>query len=303
MNPSVSVASASKAYLQVHLAVLLFGFTAILGDLIQLPAVMIVWWRVLITSASLLLFTKFGRSLSGLPTKQILVYAGIGMLIGLHWICFYGAVKLANASVCLICMSTTSLFTSLLEPLFLRTRLNKTELLLAVIIVPAMFLIVSTLDASYFTGVLVGLASAFLAAVFSILNKKNIAKTDPYTISLIELSSAWAMISLLLLVMWVLGFSPGRVLPATMTDWVYLCILALLCTTLAHVLTLKALKYISAFAANLVINLEPVYGILLAIVLLGEHKELHMSFYIGACLIMAAVLTYPFLTSTKKIKL
>lgn len=302
MNSTVAFSPSRIAFLQVHIAVILFGFTAILGDFIQLPAVMIVWWRVFITSVSLLFFTRFGRSLIALPKKQLMTYAFIGMLIGLHWICFYGSVKLANASVCLICMSTTSLFTSLLEPLLLRTRLNKTELMLAVIIVPSMFLIVSNLDSAYFAGVVVGLASAFLAAVFSILNKKNITQTDPFTISLIELSSAWGMISILLVFLWLFGAAPDTFMPPSLNDWGALLILALACTTLAHVLTLKALKHISAYAANLIINLEPVYGILLAIVLLGEHKELHSSFYIGACCILAAVVSYPFIISRNQAK-
>jgi len=283
-----------KAYLQIHTAVLLFGFTAILGDLIQLNAVMIVWWRVLLTSLSLLLFTRLGQTVWVLPQRQIFTYAGIGMLIGLHWICFYGSVKLANASVCLICMSTTSFFTSLLEPVFLRTRLKKAELLLGFIIIPAMYLIVAQLDGSYTTGVIVGLLSALLAAVFSILNKKNITQSDPYTISLIELSSAWGMISVFLIAFLAGGCQMGTFFPSGLNDWLYILILAFACTTLAHILTLKALQYMSAFSANLAIHLEPVYGILLAIALLGEHKELPPTFFAGAFLILLAVIAYPY---------
>jgi len=283
-----------KAYLQIHIAVLLFGFTAILGDLIQLNAVMIVWWRVLLTSISLLVFTQLGRTIRELSGRQIRIYAIIGMLIGLHWICFYGSVKLANASVCLICMSTTSFFTSLLEPVLLRTRLKKAELLLGFIIIPAMYLVVAQLDGSYTLGVIVGLLSALLAAVFSILNKKHITKADPYTISLIELSSAWGMISVFLAVFILGGYNPGTFLPPSPNDWLYILILAFACTTLAHILTLKALKYMSAFSANLAIHLEPVYGILLAIFLLGEHRELPASFFAGALLILVAVIVYPY---------
>jgi len=289
------LANEKGAYIKIHIAVLLFGFTAILGDIIQLPAVMIVWWRVLLTSFSLLFFIQFGKKLKEIPLKQIRTYAIIGMIIGLHWICFYGSVKLSNASVCLICMSTTSLFTSLIEPILVRTKFNKFELMLSAMIIPGMLLIVNNIDLSYMAGVWVGLASALLAAIFSTLNKANIKGADPYTISFIELSSAWGMISIMLIFLWISGNQPAVFLPSGINDWIFLITLALLCTTLAHVLSLQALKYLSAFASNLVINLEPVYGILLAIVILKEHKELNPMFYLGASIILLSVLSYPFL--------
>lgn len=283
------------AYLQIHVAVILFGFTAILGDLIQLPAVVLVWWRVLITSVSLMFFLKFGKTLIQIPAKQIRAYIIIGILIGLHWICFYGAIKLSNASIALVCMSTTSLFTSLIEPIFFRTKVNKLELILAASVIPGMLLIVNNINTEYITGVWVGLASALLAAIFSTLNKVNIKGADPYSISFIELSSAWMMISLLLGVMWIFGYQAETFLPPDISDWVYLIILALLCTTLAQVLTLKSLHHLSAFAVNLVINLEPVYGILMAIFILNDHKELSPLFYLGGGIILLSVMLYPYL--------
>jgi drug/metabolite transporter (DMT)-like permease len=283
------------AYIQIHIAVILFGFTAILGDLIQLPAVVLVWWRVLITSVSLLFFIQFGKSLIQIPKKQIRTYIIIGILIGLHWICFYGAIKLSNASIALVCMSTTSLFTSLIEPIFFRTKVNKLELILAASVIPSMLLIVNNINTTYINGVWVGLAAALLAAIFSSLNKVNIKGADPYSISFIELSSAWMMISLLLGIMWIFGYQADTFLPPNTSDWVYLIILALLCTTLAQVLTLKSLHHLSAFAVNLVINLEPVYGILMAIFILNDHKELSPLFYLGGGIILLSVMLYPYL--------
>lgn len=283
------------AYFQIHIAVILFGFTAILGDLIQLPAVVLVWWRVLITSVSLLFFIQFGKSLIQIPKKQIRTYIIIGILIGLHWICFYGAIKLSNASIALVCMSTTSLFTSLIEPIFFRTKVNKLELILAASVIPGMLLIVNNINTTYINGVWVGLAAALLAAIFSSLNKVNIKGADPYSISFIELSSAWMMISLLLGIMWIFGYQADTFLPPNTSDWVYLIILALLCTTLAQVLTLKSLHHLSAFAVNLVINLEPVYGILMAIFILNDHKELSPLFYLGGGIILLSVMLYPYL--------
>lgn len=283
------------AYIQIHIAVILFGFTAILGDLIQLPAVVLVWWRVLITSVSLLFFIQFGKSLIQIPKKQIRTYIIIGILIGLHWICFYGAIKLSNASIALVCMSTTSLFTSIIEPIFFRTKVNKLELILAASVIPGMLLIVNNINTTYINGVWAGLAAALLAAIFSSLNKVNIKGADPYSISFIELSSAWMMISLLLGIMWIFGYQADTFLPPNTSDWVYLIILALLCTTLAQVLTLKSLHQLSAFAVNLVINLEPVYGILMAIFILNDHKELSPLFYLGGGIILLSVMLYPYL--------
>lgn len=285
----------NSAYIKIHIAVLLFGFTAILGDLIQLPAVVIVWWRVLITSISLIFFIGFGKTLKHLTAKQIRTYVIIGIIIGLHWICFYGSVKFSNASVCLICMSTTSLFTSVIEPLWARTKFKKLELFMGALIIPGILLVVNNIDLSYMAGVWAGLASAFLAAIFSTLNKAFIKGADPYTISFIELSGAWVMVSILLGGMYIFNTPAEQFLPPSTSDWVYLIVLSLLCTTFAHVLTLQSLKHLTAFASNLVINLEPVYGILLAIVILKDHKELNPMFYLGAAIIVLTVLFYPLL--------
>lgn len=283
--------STKRAYLELHIAVLLFGFTAILGDLIQLSAVMIVWWRVLITCISLLYFVKFGKKLKSIPRDKILKFLGVGVLVGLHWITFYGAVKLSNASVALICFASTSLFTSFLEPAILGRAIEKLQVVMGLMIIPGMWLIVNTVDTNMMNGIYVGLLSALLAAIFSTLNKRLIDDADSYSITFLELGSAWIFISILLpILIW--NGSDFLFWPSTM-DWVYLIILALLCTTLAYILSLRALKHVSAFVANLTINLEPVYGILLAIVLLNDHKELNPRFYMGVALISAIVFSYP----------
>jgi len=282
-----------SAYLELHVAVLLFGFTAILGDLIQLSAVMIVWWRVLITCISLLYLVRFGKKLKTIPKDKVLKYLGIGILVALHWITFYGAVKLSNASVALICFASTSLFTSFLEPAILRRPIEKLQVIMGLMIIPGMWLIVNTVDTSMMKGIYVGLLSALLAALFSTLNKKYIDDADSYSITFLELGSAWVFISLLVPILHYSG-NEIQFMPIGM-DWIYLLILAILCTTLAYILSLRALKHVSAFVANLTINLEPVYGILLAILLLNEHKELSPKFYLGVILISAIVFSYPLL--------
>ncbi|MEL6636555.1 MAG: EamA family transporter [Bacteroidota bacterium] len=284
-----------RAYLELHFAVFLFGFTAILGDLISLAATTLVWWRVLLTSISLLFLIRGGRQLGALPRSLILQYMGIGVLVGLHWITFFGAIKYSNASVCLVCMATTSFFTALLEPLLLRQPTRAYEILLGLLIIPGMALIVRSLDWSMLTGVGLGLLSALLASLFAILNKKLVDRADPLSITFLELSSAWLFISFLLPLLYYqnpdLPFWPRD------WDWGYLLILALLCTTLAYVLALRSLQHLSAFAANLTVNLEPVYGIVLAIFLLQDNKELNPNFYGGGLIILIAVFSYPLLKS------
>lgn len=281
-----------KAYGQIHLAVLLYGLTAILGDVIALSAVMIVWWRVLITSISLFFLIKMGKTLIGLSPRLIKIYGGIGVLIALHWITFYGSIKLANASVALICFSTTALFTAILEPIITKKPFNKLDLSLAMIIIPGMWMVVTGTDASMHLGIVVGLISALLIAVFAILNKIHIEGSDQYTISFIEMFSATTFITLLIPSIFIYG-DDIAFLPPRQIDWVYLFIMSLLCTTLAYVLSLKALRYISAFAINLVFNLEPIYGIILAVFILNEQKELSTGFYLGSFIIITSIIIYP----------
>ena len=284
-----------KAYLDLHIAVILFGFTAILGDLISLSATPLVWWRVLITSVSLLLLIQMGRKLYTIPRKLILQYMAIGVLVGLHWITFFGSIKYANASVCLVCMATTSFFTAFLEPILLKQKIRGFEIFLGLLIIPGMALIVKSLDLSMLMGVALGLASALLASLFATLNKKLVNFADPLSITFLELGSAWLFITLLLPFYYYqqtdLAFWPN------LNDWIYLLVLALLCTTLAYVLALRALKHLSAFAANLTVNLEPVYGIVLAVLILKENQELSPGFYWGCAIILLAVFSYPFLRS------
>lgn len=308
-----------RAYLELHIAVLLFGFTAILGDLIQLTALVLVWWRVLLTSTSLFPISRPLELLKDLGPKMFWRFSGIGVLVALHWLTFYGSIKWANASICLICMATTSLFTSFLEPIIVKRPFRWHEMLIGLLIIPGMILVVNNIQEGMMIGVVSGIASAFLAAVFSTFNKKYIGKNNPIRITFLELSSAWVFLSIVLIVMYFSGATFGHFWPVgdcnintlwqivtlqapitTWTcDWFYLIVLALLCTSLAYTLSLRALRHISAFSANLTVNLEPVYGIAFAWLLLNENNELGTGFYWGVGIILAAVFSYPLLQKAK----
>jgi drug/metabolite transporter (DMT)-like permease len=289
----MKLSNEQKAYLHLHIAVLLFGLTAILGDLIKMAALPIVWWRLLITSISLIFIVNVIRLFKQMSWQRLLLFSGIGVIVGLHWLAFYGSIKLSNASIALVCMATASFFTAIIEPIVLKQKFKWYEGILGIIIIPGMVLIVTDLSPELFWGIPVGLVSAFLAALFSTLNKKYINEGKVLRITFLELSAAFVFLSILL-PLFKTGEGWSYINPSRM-DWVYLVILALLCTTLAFVLALSALREVSAFASSLTINLEPVYGIALAWILLDDNKELAPTFYYGVLVILLAVFSYPYL--------
>jgi drug/metabolite transporter (DMT)-like permease len=282
-----------RAYLELHFAVFLYGFTAILGGLITLPALVLVWWRILITCSAILIYGNMRKRLRDLPRTTIYKLLGVGIIVATHWLAFFGAVKLANASVALVTFATTSFQSSLLEPLLLRQRVKWYEVALGIVIIPAMAIIVGSLPSEMSLGVVVGLFSAFLAVIFSILNKKLIENADPLSITFLNLSGGWVWLSLILLIYF--QKEPNLQFMPTGMDWVYLLVLALVCTNLGYILGVRALRHLSAFTTNLTINLEPVYGIVLAWLILKEDKQLTPSFYMGSVLIILTVLAYPLL--------
>lgn len=295
--------SQGRAYLELHIAVFLWGFTAILGDLIQLSALALVWWRVLLTAISVVFLLRNRQGFTHLSRRSLLQFSLVGVLTGLHWLTFYGAIKLSNASITLVCMATCAFFTSLIEPFLLRKKHNWTEVMVGFLIIPGMALIVQNVEVKMHLGIAVGLLSSLLAALFSTLNKKWIDNAEPLPITFIEMTSAWLFLSAAL--PFFFYAEPNAALLPSAKDFLLLLVLALACTTLTWVLALRAMKHLTAFASNLTVNLEPVYGIALAWLILGEQKELSTGFYVGVSLIFVVVFSYPFLKkklskSTKK---
>jgi len=287
----------ARAQLQIHFCVLLWGFTAILGKLITLPALPLVWWRMLIVVAALAVLPAVWRGVRAMPARLRWSYAGIGVLVSLHWLTFYGAIKLSNASVGATCIALATVFTALVEPWLTRTRLSKRELALGVAVLPGVALVVGGVPASMRLGIAVGTLSALLVAVFGSLNKRLVEHGDPLTVTALELGAGTVALGVLAPAMPLLfpAFAgPLLVVPGGQ-DALLLLALALVCTLLPFVLSLVALRHMSAFTAQLAVNLEPVYAIVLAIVLLGEQRELTGQFYLGVAIILLAVLVHPLL--------
>ena len=277
-------------YVQLHVAVFLYGLTAILGDLISIPSASLVWWRVAITSFSLIFLIRFGADLLKIPTKLILKMLGVGIIVGIHWVAFYGSIKYANASIALIALSTTTLFTSFLEPLIFRRKPDPIQILFGLLIIPGIYLIVRNIEGTQLTGLYIGILSAFMASLFSVFNKDLVERVEPFPLTFLEMIGVFIFLTILYPIFADNYFNPF--VPVGM-DWIYLLILCLLCTTFAYYLGLLALKKMSAFETNLIINLEPVYGIILAIIILKEHRELDFKFYIGVVIILLVVFSYP----------
>ncbi|QNA42909.1 DMT family transporter [Lacibacter sediminis] len=276
----------TKAFLQLHAAVFLAGFTGVLGRLIELNEGWLVWYRMLLSSLLLLLIFFIRKQSIRIERKYLLQCIGIGALIALHWVFFYGSIKYANVSIALVCFAATGSFTAFLEPLLHQRRLDLVEVLLGLLVLLGIYLIFH-FDVHYKTGILLGVAAAFLSALFPIFNKRLIQHIPAANLTLYELGGGWLMLSLLLPLY--LQFSPATKYIPTLNDWFWLLMLALFCTVLAFQLSVNALKKISPFTANLTYNLEPVYGILLAFLLYNENKDLGKGFYWGILLIVASV--------------
>lgn len=276
------------ALFKLHLAVIIFGFTAVFGKLITLDEGPLVWYRMLIASIGLLFLPRLWKGLREIKRKDAIKVSLTGGIVALHWVTFFGGIKLSNVSVALCMMATSSLFTSILEPIILKKKFSIKEVLLGLMVLPGIFIIFQ-ISYEYILGMAVGVLSAFLAALFGSINKTFADKVRPVTVSFLELSTGFVFLSLLMpLYMY---WKPDATLIITeQSDLMWLIVLGIVCTSFAFLLIVDVLKDLSAFTTALAINLEPIYGILLAIVILKENKILSINFYIGATLIVAAVL-------------
>lgn len=286
-----------KALFQIHFCVLLWGITAILGKLITLPALPLVWWRMLLVVAMLALLPRVWRGLRQLSPRLVAGYCGVGALVALHWLTFYGAVKLANASVAATCIALAPVFTSVIEPWVARRPFQLRELLFGLAVLPGVALVVGGVPDGMRLGVLVGAMSALLVAVFGSLNKRLVSHADPLTVTALELGAGTLALTLLAPVMPYLLpalASPLWVMP-DLHDGLLLLVLAGACTLLPFALALVALRHLSAYTVQLVTNLEPVYAVLLAMVLLHEQYEMTGWFYLGVAMIVGAVFAHPLL--------
>jgi drug/metabolite transporter (DMT)-like permease len=287
-----SPSSLTRDYLHLHFIVLIWGFTAILGLLITIPSVELVFYRTLIAFLTLgglmLLMGKSVRLESGAFWKIF----GTGFIIAGHWILFFWAARVSNASVCLAGMATTSLWTSLLEPWINKRKISKFEVFLGLLVLVGLY-VIFRFEFSYALGLTMALGSAFLGALFTVFNGQFTRHHEPYTITLYEMLGA-CLGTVLFFPIYTLFLSDS---PLQMhmegLDWLWIGLLATVCTVYAFSASVEIMKRISAFAVNLTVNLEPVYGIILAVLIFGEKEKMQGGFYLGTSIILLAVLAYP----------
>ena len=275
-----------KAFIQLHIAVFLAGFTAVLGRLIVLNEGLLVWYRLMITVlvlASMLIYKKEFKKIS---SKNILRMAAVGGIIAFHWVTFYGSIKYGNISVALVCLSAAGFFSALIEPFLLKKEIVIAEVLLGLLAVAGIYIIFD-FHPQYKLGIVYGILAALGAAIFPMLNKQLVQEFSPRTLTFYELLGGFIILSILL--PFYLMATPSNNLIPSWSDVGWLMILAILCTVVCFDLQLKALQKISPFTCNLMYNLEPLYGIILAFVFFGEGNSFHKEFYIGVALILLAI--------------
>jgi drug/metabolite transporter (DMT)-like permease len=274
----------------IHFCVVLWGFTAVLGAMIQISSVPLVLWRVSLAGVVLavMVAAKGWQRLPALVWRRLTL---IGLLVGVHWVGFYASIKLANASIGVVTISTCAFFTAIFEPFILRTRIRWKDVMVGILIIPAMLLIIGSVDIKMQQGFWVGIGAAALVGVFTSLTKR--VMTDHPDINVVQATMIQMMVISVFLTACLpvfMHFSPGAaILPTDQSDWICLILLAVFCTVVPFTLSMHALKSISPFTSSLALNLEPVYGILFAIVLLREDKELNVWFYLGVLLLFAIV--------------
>ncbi|WP_159023037.1 DMT family transporter [Formosa sp. L2A11] len=286
-------------YLHMHLLVFIAGFTAILGELITIDAIPLVWFRMLMATVLMYAYIRFKRIPIKVPPKTIARFAFAGVIIALHWITFFGAIKVSNISITLSMVSSGAFFASILEPIIHKRKIIKYEMVFGLVVVLGVFLITQS-ELQYIEGIILGIISAFLSALFAVLNGKFVKHHRPSVISIYEFISGVVFITLFIAIFGS-GFNQ-EFLNVSESDLLYLFILASVCTAYAFIASVKVMEHISPYTVMLTFNLEPIYGIILAIILFPEKEKMSTNFYFGAAFILVAVVLNGILKNWKTLK-
>ena len=273
-------------YLHLHFIVFIWGFTAVLGALISIDAIPLVWYRMLLASGFILLYIKFRKQKLRFPPKVLAGFFVAGLIIALHWLAFFGAIKISNVSVTLAIMSTGALFASLLEPLLYKKKIIWYEVLFGIIVVVGLYIIFKV-ETDYVWGIILALCASFLGALFSVINGRFASKYNASAISFYEITFGSLCITIYLALS---GSFNATFFQLSLSDWTFLLILASFCTAYAFIASVHVMKWISPYTVMLTINLEPVYGIVLALLILGDSENMSPQFYYGAALILVTVI-------------
>ena len=286
-----------KNHLHLHFLVFIAGFTAILGELITIQAIPLVWYRMTIAGILMFFFLRYKRIKLSIPLNVKIRFFLAGVVIALHWITFFAAIKTSNISITLAMFSTGAFFASLIEPLFYRRQIISYEIVFGLLIVIGVSMIVQ-IEGEYFYGIILGTLSAFLSSLFAVMNGKFVQNYNALTISFYEFISGILFISIFLLFDNENGFS-SSFFNITFSDFIYLLILASVCTAYAFIASVYVMKHITPFSVVLTYNLEPVYGMIMAFIIFPDKEKMPIVFYIGSSLIILTVLLNAIIKYTK----
>lgn len=290
--PSDSV----KSYIHLHFIVFIWGFTAVLGALITLDALPLVWFRMLFAVGFIAIYLYFKKLPLKVSKKALLQFLFSGLVIALHWFTFFKAIKISNVSITLACLSTGALFASLLEPILYGKKIVLYEVFFGLLVVVGLYIIFNV-EGNYIWGMITALTSAFLSALFAVINSKLVKTHDPTVMSFYELSGGVVCFTVLLLC--TQSFSPAF-FTLSVKDLAYLLILSSVCTAYAFIASTSVMKFLSPYTVMLTINLEPIYGIILAVIVFKEKEKMSAEFYIGAVIILVTVLLNAVIKSRKR---
>lgn len=287
-----------KSYFHLHFIVFIWGFTAVLGKLISLDALPLVWYRMLIAVTIIFAFIKIKNI--DLTVSKRLRYGFLfsGLVIALHWLTFFQAIKVSNISVTLACLSTGALFASILEPLFYGKKIVIYEVLFGLLVVLGLGIIFKV-EGNYVEGIVLALTSAFLSAMFSVINGKFAKYNNAAVITFYELLGGVAFFSIYLLFS---GSFTADFFQVSVNDLIWLLLLGSICTAYAFLASVKVMKFLTPYTVMLTINLEPIYGIILGILVFSESEKMSKEFYIGASIILATVILNGVIKNYKKVK-
>lgn len=285
-----------KSYLHLHLIVFIWGFTAILGALITLDALPLVWFRMLFAVGFIAIYLYYKKLPLRVPFKILMQFLFSGLVIALHWFTFFHAIKISNVSITLACLSTGALFAAILEPLLYGKKIVPYELFFGLLVVVGLYIIFNV-EGNYFLGILTALSSAFLSALFAVINSRLVQSYDATVISFYELSGGVVFFSFLLLFFGSFSFEFFQL---SVKDLLYLLILSSVCTAYAFIASTSVMKFLSPYTVMLTINLEPIYGIILAVLIFEEKEQMSFGFYIGAFIILLTVLLNAVIKNRKK---
>ena len=285
-----------KDYLHLHLIVFIWGFTAILGTLISIDAIPLVWYRMFLASVFIAVYFLIQNKSFRIDRKSLFKFIFTGILIALHWITFFHAIKVSNVSVALVTMSIGAFFTSLIEPILFRRQVRLVEIVLGAIVVVGLS-IIFTFESQYTWGIIYALISAFLSAIFSVFNGLFVKKNDAEVISLCQLFFGAVFITVYLFAMGEINLD---LFLLSRSDWLYLLILSSVCTAYAFIALVKDMRSITPYTVMLTINLEPIYAIIFALIIFWEKEKMNTEFYIGACIVLFVVLLNGVLKNIKK---